>query len=151
MTMDRFRTPQLKLIHNVLELAKNINKHQEMVLKAFGISHEQLNILITLFNDTSKASLSLLEIQEKMILPTTNSSRLVDKLKEKGLVTRKTDSENRRKVMIQITKKGEELVSKAIEQIKSNSDKIYSKVSDKEAIELSNKISKINEQLLDWC
>ena len=148
--METFRTPQLTLIHNVLELAKNINKHQEIVLKEFNISHEQLNILIILFYDSEVPSLSLLEIQEKMILPTTNTSRLVDKLKEKKLVTRKTDPKNRRKIKVQITKEGEELVTKAVEKIKYYSKRIYTKLSDKEATSLSRKISNINELILDW-
>lgn len=147
--METFRTPQLSFIHNVLELAKNINKHQEILLKEFHISHEQLNILITLFNDTPKTSLSLSEIQEKMILSTTNTSRLVDKLKEKELVTRKTNKKNRRKVKIQITKKGEVLVTKAIEKIKFNTKTIYAKISDNEANYLGNKIKNINELVID--
>jgi len=30
--METFRTPRLQLIHNVLELAKNINSNQEKIL-----------------------------------------------------------------------------------------------------------------------
>jgi len=148
--METFRTPQLNLIHSVLELAKNINRHQEFVLKEFNISHEQLNILIILFYDSCKPSLSLLEIQEKMILSTTNTSRLVDKLKEKKLVTRKANRENRRKVKIQITKKGEILVRQATEKIKYYTDKINLKISDEESFKLNKKITEINEIVLDW-
>jgi len=148
--METFRTPQLNLIHSVLELAKNINRHQEFVLKEFNISHEQLNILIILFYDSCKPSLSLLEIQEKMILSTTNTSRLVDKLKEKKLVTRKANRENRRKVKIQITKKGEILVTQATEKIKYYTDKINLKISDEESFKLNKKITEINEIVLDW-
>lgn len=148
--METFRTPQLNLIHSVLELAKNINRHQEFVLKEFNISHEQLNILIILFYDSCKPSLSLFEIQEKMILSTTNTSRLVDKLKEKKLVTRKANRENRRKVKIQITKKGEVLVSQATEKIKYYTDKINLKISDEESFKLNKKIIEINEIVLDW-
>ncbi|MFI1773641.1 MarR family winged helix-turn-helix transcriptional regulator [Thalassobellus citreus] len=148
--METFRTPQLDLIHNVLELAKNINKQQEILLKEFNISHEQLNILIILFYDSCKSSLSLLEIQERMILSTTNTSRLVDKLKEKKLATRKTDSKNRRKVKIQITKKGETLVIQATKKIKDYSKKVNLKISDNESFELSKKIVEINELVLDW-
>ena len=148
--MENFRTPQLKVIHSVIELAKNWHRHQELVLREFNISHEQLNILIILHYDSCEDSLSLLEIQEKMILPTTNTSRLVDKLKEKKLVTRRTDIKNRRKVKIQITNKGIELVIEAVERIKFYAKKLDLKIADKEAILISNSLREINETVLDW-
>ena len=148
--METFRTPRLQLIHNVLELAKNINSNQERILREFNISHEQLNILIILFYDTYEPSLSLLEIQKKMVLSTTNTSRLVNKLKKKKLVTRKTNPINRRKVKIQITEEGENIVSQAVEKIKYYTERVNLKISDEEAIDISKRINEINDLILDW-
>lgn len=148
--METFRTPQLQLIHNVLELAKNINSHQEKILREFNISHEQLNILIILSYDSSEPSLSLLEIQEKMILATTNTSRLVDKLKEKKLVTSKTNPINRRKVKIQITEEGENIASQVVSKIKYYTERYSLKISDEEVINASKIINAINDLVLDW-
>jgi len=148
--METFRTPRLQLIHNVLELAKNITSNQEKILREFNISHEQLNILIILFYDSYEPSLSLLEIQKKMVLSTTNTSRLVNKLKEKKLVTRKTNPINRRKVKIQITEEGENIVSQAVEKIKYYTERVNLKISDEEAIDISKRINGINDLILDW-
>ena len=148
--METFRTPRLQLIHNVLELAKNITSNQEKILREFNISHEQLNILIILFYDSRETSLSLLEIQNKMVLSTTNTSRLVNKLKEKKLVTRKTNPINRRKVKIQITEEGENIVSQAVEKIKYYTERVHLKISDEEAIDISKRINEINDLILDW-
>nr|WP_321451246.1 MarR family transcriptional regulator [uncultured Carboxylicivirga sp.] len=148
--METFRSPQLSLFHDVLELAKNISRYQENILKEFSISHEQLNILIILHYDSCESSLSLLEIQERMILSTTNTSRLIDKLKDKKLVERKIDPKNRRKVKIRITDDGSKLVSKAVEKIKHSTAKISSEISDSEAINMSKRISEIIELILDW-
>jgi len=148
--MENFRTPRLQLIHNALELAKNINSIQEKILWEFNISHEQLNILIILFYDSREPSLSLLEIQNKMVLSTTNTSRLVEQLKEKRLVTRKTNPINKRKVKIQITKEGEKIVSQATKKIKYYTEKLNLKISDEEAIDISKKINEINDLILDW-
>jgi len=148
--MGTFRTPQLQLFHSVLELAKNISQYQENILQEFSISHEQLNILITLHYDSCESSLSLLEIQERMVLSTTNTSRLVDKLKDKNLVERKVNQKNRRKVKIRITDNGINIVTKAVENIKNSSERIKSEISDSEAINLNQTISEINELILDW-
>ena len=148
--MENFRTPRLQLIHSVLELAKNINSNQERILREFNISHEQLNILIILFYDSRETSLSLLEIQNKMVLSTTNTSRLVNKLKEKKLVTSKTNPINKRKVKIQITEEGEKIVSQAMKKIKYYTEKLNLKISDEEAIDISKRINDINDLILDW-
>ena len=147
--MENFRTPRLQLIHNVLELAKNITSNQERILREFNISHEQLNILIILFYDSREPSLSLLEIQNKMVLSTTNTSRLVEQLKEKKLVTRKTNPINKRKVKIQITEEGEKIVSQAMKKIKYYIEKLNLKISDEEAIDISKRINDINDLILD--
>lgn len=147
--MDTFRTPQLSLVHEVLELAKNISLFQEKILREFSISHEQLNILIILHFDSWESSLSLLEIQERMILSTTNTSRLVDKLKDKKLVEKKVDQKNRRKVKVQISDKGINLVTSATEKIKHSYEKMDSKISDGEANKLSKTISELSELILD--
>ena len=148
--METFRTPRLQLIHTVLELAKNITSNQELILREFNISHEQLNILIILFYDSYEPSLSLLEIQKKMVLSTTNTSRLVNKLNEKKLVTSKTNPINKRKVKIQITEEGEKIVSQAMKKIKYYTEKLNLKISDEEAIDISKRINDINDLILDW-
>lgn len=148
--MEIFRTPQLELTHSILEWAKNFNKHQENILKEFNISHEQLNILITLHYDSRESSLSLLEIQNQMVLQTTNMSRLIDKLKAKKLVTRKINKQNRRKVDIKITKEGEILTVNAIKKVKFYTEKLNIAITDKEALDLRKKIEDINDLILDW-
>ena len=50
-------------------------------------------------------------IQERMIAKTSNTTRLVDKLLLKELVTRAVCPENRRKMEVQITHKGLDLLA----------------------------------------
>jgi DNA-binding MarR family transcriptional regulator len=50
-------------------------------------------------------------IQERMIAKTSNTTRLVDKLLIKNLVTREVCPNNRRKMEVMITHKGMELLS----------------------------------------
>jgi len=148
--MEKFRTPQLSLIHKVLQLAKDYSKHQELILKEFDISHEQLNILIILHYDSDEPSLSLEEIQQKMVLATTNASRLVNKLNDKKLVTRKTDKNNRRKVKIVITDKGRITVIKAVEKMKTYAKKFNPLITENEADIFCKKLQEFSDTILDW-
>jgi len=148
--MEKFRTPQLSLIHKVLQLAKDYSKHQELILKEFGISHEQLNILIILHYDSDEPSLSLEEVQQKMVLATTNASRLVNKLNDKKLIKRKTDNSNRRKVKIIITEKGILTVTSAVKKMKIYANKLTPLTTEDEADIFCKKLQEFSDTILDW-
>jgi len=149
--MKDFRTEQLTVIHYILKIAKQYSSHQDMMLKEFNLSHEQLNILITLhFDNCEESSLSLEEIQNKMVIATTNTSRLVSKLREKKFVTKSINQKNQRKLKIKITKTGIEIVTKATEKMKVYAKKLENALSKKEANEIHRKFTIISETILDW-
>lgn len=87
------------------------------ILKKYDLSSEQYNVLRILRGQKGKPA-NMCVIQERMIAKTSNTTRLVDKLLLKELVTRETCSSNRRKIEVQITGKGlkilEELEPKVI-------------------------------------
>jgi DNA-binding MarR family transcriptional regulator len=92
----------------ILNLAYTQNCLAERVvaiLKPFELSTEQFNVLRILRGQKGKlANMNL--IQERMIARTSNTTRLVDKLLAKELVTRNICPGNRRKMEIGITEKG---------------------------------------------
>ncbi|GGB80130.1 MarR family transcriptional regulator [Flavobacterium suaedae] len=79
------------------------------LLKPYELSPEQFNVLRILRGQKGKPA-NMCVIQERMVAKTSNTTRLVDKLLLKELVTRKVCSENRRKMDIGITKKGLDLL-----------------------------------------
>jgi len=81
------------------------------VLKPFDISIQQFNLLRILKGQNPKAS-PLKLITERMIDKMSNTSRLVEKLRIKGLVEREQCPNNRRQVDIIITKNGLQLIEK---------------------------------------
>ena len=78
-------------------------------LKPFELSGEQYNVLRILRGQKGNPA-NMCVIQERMITKNSNTTRLIDKLLLKGLVTRNVCSENRRKIEIFITDKGQELL-----------------------------------------
>jgi DNA-binding MarR family transcriptional regulator len=74
-------------------------------LKAFEITPEQFNVLRILRGSHPKA-LMLADITCRMIDKSSNATRLVEKLRQKGLVKREICKNNRRQVDIIITLKG---------------------------------------------
>ena len=106
-------TDFVKLAHkSVIDLMVTGNWLQDKlaeVLKPHKLSNAQFNVLRILRGQKGKpASLSC--VSDKMIHKMSNTTRLVDKLLEKGLVDRIICPENRRKVEITITAEGLKLL-----------------------------------------
>lgn len=84
-------------------------------LKPFGISLQQFNVLRILRGQKGKAA-NLSTVQERMVNKMSNTTRLIDKLIDKNFVKRSICKENRRKIELFITEKGEALL-KAIDPV----------------------------------
>jgi DNA-binding MarR family transcriptional regulator len=94
-----------RIILNVLYAQNVINEKFNEILKPYELSGEQYNVLRILRGQKGNPA-NMSAIQERMIAKTSNTTRLVDKLLFKNLVTRKVCIENRRKIEVLITQKG---------------------------------------------
>jgi DNA-binding MarR family transcriptional regulator len=98
-----------KALLNVLFTQNVVADKFNEILKPHDLSSEQFNVLRILRGQKGKPA-NMCMIQERMIAKTSNTTRLVDKLLLKELVTREVCSENRRKMEITITEKGQKLL-----------------------------------------
>lgn len=108
---------------NLLFTSSWLQLQSTKLLKRYDISPEQFNILRILQSLHPKpATIKLLTAQmtDKM----SNASRLVEKLKQKGLVERESCDDDRRRVNVSLTNKGLEMLEKTAclveENIESN-------------------------------
>lgn len=101
----RFDNQYQKLIVNILYTGGWMHGLQAQRLKPYGISPQQYNILRILRGQhPNPATINLL--QQRMLDRMSNASRLVEKLRVKGLVERRTCPEDRRAVDVLITPQG---------------------------------------------
>lgn len=127
---------------NVLFTASFLNQKTLKALKPFQISPQQFNILrILRGRHPQPASVKLLT--EKMIDKTSNASRLVEKLRTKGLVAREASDDDRRKVDVQITKAGLELLDQASVAIERMIQNYGTSISSEEAGVLNGLLDKL--------
>ncbi len=108
-------------IYNLLLIGKWVYEKSTEHLKQYALSVEQYNVLLILENLKGKPA-NMGTIQNSMISKMSNTTRLVEKLRVKGFLTREQSQENRRKVNIKITDKGTLLV-KEINLTKNNNEK----------------------------
>jgi len=98
-----------KTVINILYTQNLLHDTFNDILKTFEISVEQFNVLRILRGQNGKPA-NMCLIQERMIAKTSNTTRIVDKLVAKALVTREICPHNRRKMEVNITAKGLELL-----------------------------------------
>ncbi len=94
-----------KVIINLMYTYNVIGDKLNELLKPFELSGEQYNVLRILRGQKGKPA-NMCLIQDRMLAKNSNTTRLIDKLLVKDLVTRNVCPENRRKMEILITNKG---------------------------------------------
>jgi DNA-binding MarR family transcriptional regulator len=104
-----FQSPYHKLVINISYTHAYITGWMHKELKPYNISPEQFNVMRILRGVHPKGA-TILSITDRMINKMSNASRLVEKLRLKGLVERSVSSDDRRKVDVVITGKGMEIL-----------------------------------------
>lgn len=102
---EKFNSEFEKIAVNILYTASWLYNINATRFKPHGITPEQFNVLRILRGSHPKA-LMLAEITCRMIDKSSNATRLVEKLRQKGLLKREICESNRRQVDISITDKG---------------------------------------------
>jgi MarR family 2-MHQ and catechol resistance regulon transcriptional repressor len=133
-----FPTNKVKALLNIIYTANWISSIQNEFFKPFGISPQQFNIL-RILKGAGKA-ISVQNIKDRMLERAPNATRLMDKLCSKELINRIPCPQDRRVVHIEITKKGLALLKEIDASFK---DDLLEKLSDKEAVQLSDLLDKI--------
>jgi DNA-binding MarR family transcriptional regulator len=106
----KFSNEFFKLDVNILFTSSWIQAQNTRYLKRYGISQQQYNVLRILRGQRPNMVM-LSQITERMIDRMSNATRLVEKLRLKGYVTREVNPKNRRQVDISITSDGLNLLT----------------------------------------
>lgn len=129
---------------NILFTASWLSSNAAKVLKPYGISPHQFNILRILRGMYPKPG-SIKELTERMIDKSSNASRLVDKLIAKNLVKKaKSHSDNRRAEVV-ITEEGLQLLIVASEKIDELSNGLSSRLSQDEVATLNQFLDNLRD------
>lgn len=137
----KFKSSIHRVQVNVLYTSNWLNHRTMTSLKPYGLSLQQFNILrILRGRGGNPATVKLLT--ERMLDKMSNASRLVDKLKDKGLVDRLECASDRRRVDIMITEQGLEVLELASAAVTSQVDKPSQALTDEEANQLSKLLDK---------
>lgn len=125
-----FTNPYHKAIVNLLFTHSYVVSYQNALLKPYELSPEQYNVLRILRGQNGHPT-TVSSIQDRMLNKMSNASRLIEKLKAKGLVIREECPTDRRQVDVLISEKGLELLADLeVQMEQSNKDSIHLKESE---------------------
>jgi DNA-binding MarR family transcriptional regulator len=133
---EKFSNEHHKMAINVMFTSAWLYHAHAVRLKKFAITPEQLNVL-RILRGSHPDKLMLADITCRMIDRSSNATRLVEKLRVKGLVTRVPCETNRRQVDIGITAKGLALLKKLDVEVDAWVDSLKS-ISTAQARELNH-------------
>jgi len=141
----KFLSEYHKMTLNIVYTGNWITSINGERLKKHRLSPPQFNILRILRGQHPQPATVNLLI-ERMLDKMSNASRLVDKLKEKGLVAREISANDRRACDVVITKKGLDLLSK-IDKEQEEWEESFSGITKSEAKELNRLLDKLRGSL----
>ncbi len=115
------------------------------LLKEFDISNEQYNIL-RILRGNRRGTYNLCEVQERMLNRTANATRLVEKLRRRGLVSRQPNEGDRRRVDIAITQEGLSLLAEMDQPTEEMHRRTAKALTSEEARTLSRLLERLRER-----
>jgi DNA-binding MarR family transcriptional regulator len=136
-----FRNEYHKAAVNMIYTFNWVINQQIAFFKPFGVTVQQFNILRILRGQhPNPATIKL--IKERMLDKMSDASRIVEKLRIKGLVERNICSHDRRNVDVIITQKGLDLLSE-IDKYDDEADKNLTTLNEEEIKQLNNLLDKL--------
>ncbi|MBN2212459.1 MAG: MarR family transcriptional regulator [Sedimentisphaerales bacterium] len=117
---------------SVVHTSTCIKKEAAFFFNRFGLTNVQFNVLMLLrYQSNSKEGLSQARLSEMMLVNGANITTLIDRMEKAQLVKRTADPADRRYNIIQLTKKGKDVLDK-VEPVYRN--------------EIQRRLSVLNEQ-----
>jgi DNA-binding MarR family transcriptional regulator len=106
-----FRSRTVEAGAAILRTGDLIRRHLDMVLEPYGITWQQYNVL-RILRGAGPDGLPTLTIGERMIERNPGVTRLVDRLVDKGLVSRTRGTVDLRQVLCRLTPQGLKLLAR---------------------------------------
>lgn len=132
------------MVINILFTNSWLQSNQQKVLKDAGLTIQQYNVLRILRGQNGNP-IPLMSIAERMIDRMSNCSRIVERLRGKGLVDRRTCEHDRRAVDVVITDQGLQALLQ-IDPLVENMEEDFNHISQEEAQLLNDLLDKLRSK-----
>lgn len=115
----------LMMVVEILHTGNWLDNKISKILGMSGITHVQFNIL-RILQGANPNPLSVGEVKSRILFSNSDITRLLDRLKDKGLIQRTINPINRRRMDVSITDAGLELIQHVLPCIENELDGFFS-------------------------
>jgi MarR family transcriptional repressor of emrRAB len=148
-TLERLRarlpdlpTSNVLLSRLLLHLGRGMGALLEHQIRPFGLSEAEFRVLTTLFSQPDGVAHPT-ELCARTYQSPAHMSRISDALVERGLITRVPAVHDRRKMVLNITPQGEELVRQLLPTLYAPLREIFRDISDAEQLQLIGQLKRL--------
>ena len=135
--------PNFKMLADITYTASFLDQKISKFLKKYDLTHIQFNIL-RILGESFPEPLAIYDLKKKLAFANSDMTRLLDRLVKKNFVYRNTDPDNRRKVNVTISQKGQLTLYEIMPGLAIELEGFYSsRINMKDAKSVSNILEKI--------
>ncbi|KAA5536208.1 MarR family transcriptional regulator [Taibaiella lutea] len=135
--MSRFRDDFQRAYLNIVFTGNFLQSKMQQDLKKYNLTPPQFNVL-RILRGQNGIPIGAFAIQDRMVHRTSNVTRIIEKLIDKKLVTRKNNPDNGRIVDILITKAGLKVINEADSIAQKAINDISNVLSEEQAREMAD-------------
>lgn len=136
--------PTLHITLPFFRLHKLLFEKGEFILKdKFNLTQSEVDVLSCLYYKDANHILTPTQLYEFMLFSSGGMTKLLKKLEEKELIKRVDSKEDKRVKNVQLTKKGIDIMIRALDRIISFEDDYFSKLDNKEQKEFARLLNKL--------
>jgi len=121
-------------IKEMIELQRKVDRDQrQFQLNVWMNLHLSIGQLKTLFFISNCGTVSISKLAEALEVRPANVTSLIDRMLERGLITRTGDPNDRRVLLLRTTPKGDELVAELRQKRQERMAEVFNHLNDEEA------------------
>ncbi|HUU28819.1 MAG TPA: MarR family transcriptional regulator [archaeon] len=132
---------------NIVFTGTLLTKEGQKVLRPFGLTEAQFNVLILLKTQSVDGKINQTNLGNMLLVNRSNITGLVDRMEQAGLVRRIDDPEDRRVNYVEMTDAGSQALEKAQNAYFSRVDEVMSTLTEDEDRFLTRMLERVRIQL----
>lgn len=125
----------MALIHN------NLLENSRFIHEEYNLTHTEMETLISLYKNGGR--LSPTELYKALIFTSSAMSKVLKKLELKKLISREPSSEDKRSVLVVLSKEGAEIGKDCFSKIQAHHENFFAYLSDKDKNDLKRILKKM--------
>jgi DNA-binding MarR family transcriptional regulator len=140
-----FRSQRQEALLSLMRTQAVLEPAFNRVFSFYGLTNAQFNILRILKGNRGSKGMACSDIGSRLISRDSDVTRLVDRLVKSDLAERHRPEEDRRKVLVQITSEGKELIEKLLPLLKVEEERALGHMAQKDLLALIQLLDRVRE------